>query len=922
MTTTFVATTFQTPTSLPHEEVWRVVVVASSTDKREEVRRLLLKGSGRRYAFAEAETGTAAIRAIRKAARPPDCVVLDFHLPDMDALEMLATLTDADGMPICAVVVLTGDADTDIGRAALRAGAQDYIGDGWLSPLGLTRAMDNATERWGMARDLRLRQSALHLSEQHYQALATASSDIAYRMSADWSLMLPMDGRELVPSTDKPLGDWAWLDQNVPRDEHPRVRQVINEAIARKALFELEHRVLRPDGSMGWTLSRAVPIVDENDVVVQWFGAASDITERKAAAEALARSEAFARSVVESSADCVKGLSLDGHLLWMNANGQRQMEVCDFAALRGCDWGSFWDAGGIRVEAEAALASARAGGVGRFSGYSPTLVGTPRWWDVTVTAITGLDGKVEQFLSVSRDVTEQRVSQEAYRLANQRFELALKCSSVVLIQQDLDLRYTWIYNPALGFKVSDVVGKRDVELMERAEDAAVTEALKRDVMSSGVGQRQEVVVHLQGVDQHYDLLVEPLWDAAGLITGVTCAAIDITDRKRAEQVLAEQVVRKDEFLATLAHELRNPLAPIRSGVAILRVTRNQEQAEQTLGMIDRQLGHLVNLVDDLLDVSRVLSGKIALRTGWVVVRDVVDAAIETCRPLVDLRGHTLEVDVPAQPLAVAGDQTRLVQVVANLLTNAAKYSEPGGRIRVSVDRDGGAAVIRVADVGIGIAAEALPTLWDMFTQVRDTLDKAQGGLGIGLSLVKRLVEMHGGTVAAESPGVGRGSTFTVRLPLAAATATAVLVAPMSETAGAPPPTRRRILVVDDNRDAAESLATLLQLSGNETHTAHDGVEAVEAAASFRPSIVLLDIGLPKMDGYEAARKIRQQPHGEGMVLVALTGWGQDEDRRKSRSAGFDGHVVKPVDLTALTKLLVELLPAADRAAGVGVVTDG
>ena len=922
MTTTGVTTALLEQSTSPPHEMCRIVVVDDSSDNRSEVRRLLLAGSARRYAFTEAESGSAAIQAIRCATPPPDCVVLDFHLPDLDALQVLANLADQDGIPICAVVVRTGNADTELGRAALRAGAQDYVGDGWLSPLALTRAVENAMERWAMARDLRHRQADLRLSEQHFRALATASADVAFRMSADWSLMYPLDGRDLVASTDTALGNWAWLDRNVPPDEHHRVHEAISTAIARKALFAIEHRVLRPDGSIGWTLSRAVPILDENAVVVEWFGAASDITGRKSADEALARSEAFARSVVESSADCVSGLSLDGRLLWMNVNGRRQIEVRDFTALEGCDWGSYWDAGGVRAEAEAALALARDGGVGRFFGCLPTAAGSLRWWDVTVTAIHGLDGQIEQFLSVSRDVTEHRASEEAIRLSTQRLELALNCSSVVLFQQDLDLRYTWIYNPALGFSAAEVVGKKDADLFERAADAAVTEALKRDAIRTGIGQQHEILVHVQDGVQHYHLLVEPLWDTAGIISGVTCAAIDITDLKRAEQVLSEQDVRKDEFLATLSHELRNPLAPIRSGVAVLRMTCNAEQAETTLRMIDRQLGHLVNLVDDLLDISRVRSGKITLRSERVAVREVIDAAVESCRLLVDEKRHDLEVVLPDEPLSLMGDETRLVQVVANLLTNSAKYSEPGGHIKVTVERDSGQAVIRVIDSGMGIAAETLPTLWDMFTQVRDTLDKAQGGLGIGLSLVKRLVELHGGTVDAESPGVGGGSTFTVRLPLHAESPAAAPAGLAPESlVQAPPPIGRRILVVDDNRDAAESLAMLLELFGNETHIAYDGAEAVQAAAAFRPIVVLLDIGLPTMDGYETARKIREQPWGAAMVLIALTGWGSDEHRRKSKVAGFDGHLVKPVDRTALAKMLAELVPTDAASAGVGLGTN-
>jgi PAS domain S-box-containing protein len=379
--------------------------------------------------------------------------------------------------------------------------------------------------------------------------------------------------------------------------------------------------------------------------------------------------------------------------------------------------------------------------------------------------------------------------------------------------------------------------------------------------------------------------------------------LDITDRKRAEQLLAEQDVRKDEFLATLAHELRNPLAPIRSGVAVLRMTAGPQQTEKTLGMIDRQLGHMVNLVDDLLDVSRVRSGKLTLRTERVLLRDAVDGAVEACQSTLDAKLHTLKTTFPAQPVVLLGDKTRLVQVVANLLTNAAKYSEPGGHIRIAVERDGGEAVIRVADSGVGISREVLPTVWDMFTQVRDTLDKAQGGLGIGLSLVKKLVLAHGGTVAAESEGVGRGSTFTVRLPVAP-------VEPVStvhpESVALPPrPSALRVLVVDDNMDGAEMLVMLLQRCGHVTQMAHTGPEALTAAGAFAPDVTFLDIGLPEMDGYEVARRLRADPVTSRTVLIALTGWGSEDDKRKSREAGFDVHLTKPVDAGVVKGVLAQ-----------------
>ncbi|AMV23341.1 Autoinducer 2 sensor kinase/phosphatase LuxQ [Gemmata sp. SH-PL17] len=358
------------------------------------------------------------------------------------------------------------------------------------------------------------------------------------------------------------------------------------------------------------------------------------------------------------------------------------------------------------------------------------------------------------------------------------------------------------------------------------------------------------------------------------------------------RALQEQDRRKDEFLATLAHELRNPLAPVRNGVQILRLGgATGEAAGRALTMMDRQLGHMAHLIDDLMDVARVSSGKVALRKELFPIRTVVDAAVETSRQAVEAGGHELVLRIPAEPLTLSADRTRLVQVLANLLNNAAKYTPLGGRIVLSAQRDGAEAVVQVADTGVGIPADMLPKVFEMFAQVGTSLERSQGGLGIGLTLVKRLVEMHGGSVRAESPGLGQGSTFTVRMPLAvipAETSTTTHVAGTG-TAGCP----LDILVVDDNRDAAESMAMLLEIPGHRVRTAHDGPEALKLLATFRPQLILLDLGLPGMSGYEVARRVRESAELQGITLAALTGWGQDEDRRRTREAGFDHHLTKP-----------------------------
>jgi CheY-like chemotaxis protein len=369
--------------------------------------------------------------------------------------------------------------------------------------------------------------------------------------------------------------------------------------------------------------------------------------------------------------------------------------------------------------------------------------------------------------------------------------------------------------------------------------------------------------------------------------------------RETEQALQAADRHKNEFLATLAHELRNPLAPLRNGLEIMRLAElSPEMVAEARDMMDRQLGQMVRLIDDLLDLNRISRGRIELRKEVVDVAMVAQQAVETSRPLIEQRGHRLTVRVPRDPLHVNADATRLTQVFANLLNNAAKFTDGGGDILLTIEQHENTAVVSVHDTGVGIPAPMLARVFDMFTQVDRSLERSQGGLGIGLSLVRGLVEMHGGSVVARSAGAGQGSEFVVCLPLVAAKTT------KPPTAALPiPSARRRVLVVDDNRDAANSLAMMLDVMGNETRTANDGFAALELGAVYLPDFILLDIGMPMLNGYDTARRIRQEPWGRSVTLVALTGWGQDDDRRRSHEAGFDHHVVKPAEPAALEKLL-------------------
>ena len=380
---------------------------------------------------------------------------------------------------------------------------------------------------------------------------------------------------------------------------------------------------------------------------------------------------------------------------------------------------------------------------------------------------------------------------------------------------------------------------------------------------------------------------------------------DVTERMQTLTALREADRRKDEFLATLAHEIRNPLAPIRNELEIMRVARgNAEIIEHSRAVMERQLAHLVHLVDDLMDVSRITRGKLELRREKLSLDSALQAALETSRPLIEAAHHELVLDFPQEPLYVLGDLTRLAQIFSNLLNNAAKYTPPGGTIKLTATRVNGEAVIEVRDSGVGIAAEALPDIFEMFAQANRERGLAHGGLGIGLALVHGLTEMHGGAVQAESDGAGLGSMFTVRLPALDTDEEHKTNAPLAGKDA--PVLRQRILVADDNRDAAESLAMLLTMMGHEVRAAHDGAEAVAEADEFRPDLILMDVGMPKLDGLQAATQIRSLPWGAAPVIVALTGWGQEADRKRSRDAGCDEHLVKPLDLERLTSLLAQL----------------
>lgn len=500
----------------------------------------------------------------------------------------------------------------------------------------------------------------------------------------------------------------------------------------------------------------------------------------------------------------------------------------------------------------------------------------------------------------TRAITDRKEAEET----RARLAAIVTASGDAIISKSLDgIVQSWNAGAErlLGYSEEEMIGSSIYTVIPPElyhEEVSILSRIRR-----GERVRHFDTVRMTKEGRRIDLsiTVSPVFDESGNVIGASKVARDITERKQTEAALQEADHRKDEFLATLAHELRNPLAPISHSLDILKhAEHSPDLVRESHVAIERQLTHMVRLVDDLLNVSRISRDKLTLRTSQVDLASIIEQALETARPLIADFGHNLEVEAPHEPIYLKADPVRLIQVLSNLLNNACKYTPRHGHICLTVEQHTNEVSIAVKDNGVGIEQDQLEAVFDMFKQVDHCSDQAMGGLGIGLTLARRLVEMHGGRITAFSEGPNRGSEFTVHLPVLAQI---VAETPVSSSEKPDVATAQRILVVDDNLDSAHTLSVLLELMGHQVELAHDGEAAVEAAEHFRPALMLLDIGLPKLDGYGACRRIRKQPWGTSMRIAALTGWGQEEDQRRSSEAGFDAHLVKPVNYEAVRRLL-------------------
>ena len=716
----------------------------------------------------------------------------------------------------------------------------------------------------------------------------------------------------------------GWSHQDALGQPLERVFQIVNE-VTRKPVESPATRALRQgvvvglanhtvlikkDGSECPIDDSAAPIRNELGHVSGCVLIFRDVTAQRLIEREKANQLLTARllaSIVESSNDAIISKSLDGTIQTWNAAAERLFGYTAEQAI------------GRHIslvipperlaEEDQIIANLRAGK--RLEHYETERMrsdGQHIEVSLTISPIKDDAGNVIGASKIARDITERR------RVESERQNFVTLVENSTDFIGMCDIKGIPFFVNRAGLQM---VGLENIEQARRTplqefffpeDQPMILNDFLPDVLANGHGEVEVRFRHFKtGEPRWMAYKVLTLTNAANEPVGFATVSQDVTERKkladdlqRLAADLSDADRRKNEFLATLAHELRNPLAPMSNMLEVLkRADGDTEILNRAHETIERQLGQMVRLVDDLLDLNRITHDRLELRRSEVELSSVIQQAVEVARPLIDAASHNLIVDLPAEPIYLNADRARLAQMFGNLLNNSSKYTRPNGTISLTAKQNDHEVVVTIKDNGAGIPRDKLNSIFDMFMQIDQTTDRAQGGLGIGLTLVKRLAEMHGGSIEANSDGEGQGSEFIVRLPVLSKPSVATQ-APAIEPEASP---QRRILIVDDNKDSADSLAMLLEITGNKTYMAHDGIEAIEAIEEYRPEVVLLDIGLPKLDGHEVCRHVRQQPWSKDIVMIALTGWGQEDDRRRSEEAGFNGHLVKPVDYDKLLELL-------------------
>ena len=762
--------------------------------------------------------------------------------------------------------------------------------------------------------------AALRASEEHYRTLVELSPLVPWTADPQGNV-LDFHHRwlDLTGLSREVLERDGWI-QIVHPEDLPAMSGTWTQSVQCGDAYDVEHRIRLASGDYRWMRTRAFPKRGESGQILRWYGTTEDIHERRLAEEQLRRRDALHWATIDTMAEAVIVLDAEGKVLTLNPAfasmlGYRSLqeaydllwhfendvyaEELDGTPIAHADWPGGRALRGETVRRRTLRSTNRLTGHSFIGSYSAVPVFT--------------DGKPAYVVVTIHDLTDLMQAQEAQR--RQAHLLDTVEQAVVVTDLTGTITYWNGFAERLyGWTAAEAVGRciLDVTPADTSRDQA---AMILERLAAGESWAGEILVRRRDGSAFPAWVTDtPIRDERGALVGIIGVSTDLTPQKQVEAALRETDERlrqrvdelaeadrqKDEFLALLSHELRNPLAGITTSLYLLNRLGSQEQRPRELRqLIERQTRYLGRLLEDLLDVTRLTRGMIELRREPTDLRLILQQAIDATRSLLDARGHQLLSHLAPEPLLVDGDPVRLEQVLVNLLTNAAKYTDARGEIRATATRAGQQVVVSIRDTGVGIDAELLPRVFDLFTQADRSHARTHGGLGIGLTLVRRITEMHGGTVTAESAGLGHGSQFTVRLPLSPA-AQRIAPAHLAEGGAGTP---RRVLIIEDNSDAADTLRELLEFAGHTVAVAYSGPTGVRAAESFAADVILCDIGLPGMDGYEVARALQAQGILHTTRLIALTGFGQPEDRRRTAEAGFHTHVTKPADPEELLRLI-------------------
>jgi len=677
---------------------------------------------------------------------------------------------------------------------------------------------------------------------------------------------------------------------------------------AKDGRFEDEGWRMRKDGSRFWANVIITALRDADQTLIGYAKVTRDLTERRRHEESLRHNEARFRSLIEGVRDyAIFMLDTEGHVTTWNVGAQQIMGYEAVEAI-GEHLSSFYPQDGRERDlAELELQTAMIEGRFEEEGWRVRKDGSRFWASVVLTALRSPSGVLIGFTKITRDLTERRKHESTLRQSEERVRLLVESviDYSIITVDDQGFINSWNLGAEriTGFAASEIVGRHFSHLYP-PEDIASNKPWQQ-LIRAGEGNRVNEEgwrVRKNGSQFWANSVIGKLPSVEGGGANYYIVTQDLTQRRHAES-LAETAQKMHEFIAMLAHELRNPLAPIRNAVALMQRRNIQDPIVESMRQtIERQSAQLARIIDELLDVNRVARGQFTIEKETLDLREILQRAIETSRPLIEARHHTLNVDTGLVPIPVHADPMRLQQVVVNLLNNAAKYTPSQGTITLTASMHDGQVEIRVRDTGKGIPRESLDRVFDLFIQLEPNSGSALGGLGVGLALVRRIVELHGGCVQARSEGVGRGAEFTVRIPVSASPLAAAVAEEASDGQFSD---AVRVLVVDDNVDASDSLAMMLQASGQETRAVYDGPTALRLFETFRPHLVLLDIGMPQMNGYDVARALRSLPAGVETVIAAVTGWGQEADKTRAREAGFDRHFTKPISESSLRGLVAE-----------------